>query len=165
MDACGPLATVPVSFFDPHTGLSALAVQHLRADGRTVLVYHDAPGAPAAQPLLAAVAETLMAELAAGHTLSLVETSMPEHEAEPFVYARVILSFVAWLGRVNAGAGRVVDVDEVARACGITIREVQRTEVLVLSIHRARACAFPGFRQLPLRRAPGERGRGVLAVA
>jgi hypothetical protein len=161
MDVCGPLATVPVSFFDLHSGLSALAVQHLRGDGRTALVYHDAPGMMAASPLLAGVAETLMAELAAGHTLSLIETSMPEHNAEPFVYARVTLSFAAWLGRVNAGTGRVIPVDEVARSCGIAVREVHRTEVHVLSIHRARSCAFPGFRQLPL----GERGRGVLAVA
>jgi hypothetical protein len=161
MDVCGPLATIPVSFFDPHNGLSALAVQHLRGDGRTVLVYHDAPGVMAARPLLAGVAETLMAELAAGHTLSLIESSVPEHDAEPFVYARVTLSFAAWLGRVNAGTGRVIAVDEVARACGIAVREVHRTEVHVLSIHRPRSCAFPGFRQLPL----GERGRGVLAVA
>ena len=102
-----------------------------------------------------------MAELAAGHTLGMIETSIPEHEAEPFVYARVPLSFAAWVGRVNVGTGRVIDVAEVAGACGITTREVQRTELLVLSIHRVRSCAFPGFRQLGL----GERGRGVLAVA
>jgi hypothetical protein len=161
MDVCAPLATVAVSFFDPHHCLSALALQHVRADGRTALVYHDAPGVAAAAPLLAGVAETLMAGLGAGHTLSLIETSMPEHEAEPFVYARVTLSFAAWLGRVNAGSGRVIAVDEVARACGITVREVRRTEVLVLSVRRARSCAFPGFRQLPL----GERGPSVLAVA
>jgi hypothetical protein len=161
MDMRAPLATIPVSFFDPHSGLSALAVQHLRADGRTVLVYHDSPGVMAARPLLAGVAETLMAELVGGQTLSLIETSMPEHDAEPFVYARVSLSFAAWLGRVNAGTGRVVAVDEVARACGIEVREVRRTEALLLSIHRVRSCAFPGFRQLPL----GDRGRTVLAVA
>jgi hypothetical protein len=161
VDVCSPLATLPVSFFDPSTGLSALAVQHVRADGRTALVYHDAAGVMAARPLLGGVAETLMAELAAGHTLSMIETSIPEHEAEPFIYARVALSFAAWVGRVNAGTGRVIDVAEVAGACGITAREVHRTELLVLSIHRVRCCAFPGFRQLPL----GERGRGVLAVA
>jgi hypothetical protein len=161
MDMRAALVTVPVSFFDPHSGLSALAVQHLRVDGRTVLVYHDAPGVIAARPLLAGVAETLMADLAGGHTLSLIETSMPEHDAEPFVYARVSLSFAAWLGRVNAGTGRVVAVDEVACACGIEVREVRRTEALVLSIHRVRSCAFPGFRQRPL----GDRGRSVLAVA
>jgi hypothetical protein len=49
----------------------------------------------------------------------------------------------------------------VARACGIDIRELERTETLVRSIHRPRACAFPGFRQLAL----GDRTRSVLAVA
>ncbi|MGH7722542.1 MAG: hypothetical protein ACRENL_06875 [Candidatus Dormibacteria bacterium] len=161
MDVRTPLATLPVSFFDPHSGLSALAVQHLRADGRTALVYHNAPGVIAAQPLLGGVAETLMSQLVAGHTLSLIETSMPEHESEPFVYARVTISVAAWLGRVGAGTGRVIAVDEVAHACGIAVREVRRTEALIQSIHRVRSCAFPGFRQLPL----GERVRGVLAVA
>ncbi len=161
MDVGPPLATLPVSFFDHHTGLSALAVQHVRADGRTALVYHDAPGVIAARQLLGGVAETLMAELAAGHTLSLVETSIPEHRAEPFVYARVTLSFTAWTGRVSADTERVISVDAVACACGIDRRELERTEALVLSVHRPRACAFPGFRQLGL----GDRSRRVLAVA
>ncbi|HWF57360.1 MAG TPA: hypothetical protein VG520_03315 [Candidatus Dormibacteraeota bacterium] len=161
MDRHTALVTVPVSFFDQQTGISALAVQHLRADGRTVLVYHDAPGVIAARPLLAGVAETLMAELAAGQTLALIESSMPEHDAEPFVYARVSLSFAAWVGRVNAGSGRVIAVDEVACACGIAVAEVRRTEVLALSIHRVRSCAFPGFRQRRL----GDRARSALAVA
>ena len=161
MDMCAPLATLPVCFFDRQTGLSALAVQHVRADGRTALVYHDAAGALAARQLVAAVAETLMAELPAGHTLSVVESSIPEHRAEPFVYARMTLTFTAWTGRVSADSERVVDVGEVAGACGIAVREVERTEGLVLAIHRPRACAFPGFRQLGL----GERSRRVLAVA
>ena len=118
MDVGAPLATVPVSFFDHRTGLSALAIQHVRADGRIALVYHDAPGVAAARPLLAGVAETLMADLVAGQTLSLIETSMPEHEAEPFVYARVTLSFAAWPGRVSADTERVITADAVAHACG-----------------------------------------------
>jgi hypothetical protein len=161
MDVTAPLATLPVSFFDPHSGLSAFAIQHVRADGRTTLVYHDATGVAAALPLLAGVAETLIAELGAGQTLSLIETSVPEHEAEPFVYARVTLSSAAYPGRVNAGAGRMMSIDAVARACGIEVREVERTQTLVLALHRRRACAFPGFRQLAL----GERARRVLAVA
>ncbi|HEY8674649.1 MAG TPA: hypothetical protein VIO13_01590 [Candidatus Dormibacteraeota bacterium] len=164
MDTCALLATVAVTFFDDHSGMSALAIQHVRADSRIALVYHDAPGVAAARPLLAGVAETLMADLVAGQTLSLIETSMPEHEAEPFVYARVTLSFAAaaWPGRVSACSGRVIAVDEVARTCGIAIREVHRTEVLVLSIHRVRSCAFPGFRQLCLRPTVG---RTVAATA
>ena len=161
MDVCAPLATIPVAFFDRVTGLSALAVQHVRADGRTALVYHDAAGVASARPLLAGIAETLMAELAAGHTLSIIESSVPEHRAEPFVYAQVTLSFTAWTGRVGAGAERVIDATAVARSCGITVAEVERTECLVLAVHRARACAFAGFRQLPL----GDRSRRVLAVA
>ncbi len=161
MDVCAPLATLPVSFFDARTGLSALAVQHVRADGRTALVYHDAPGVVAARTLLGGVAETLMSELPAGHTLSVVETSIPEHGAELFVYAQVSLSFTAWTGHVSADAERVIAAAAVAGACGIDVRELERTEALVLSIHRPRACAFPGFRQLGL----GDRTRRVLAVA
>jgi hypothetical protein len=161
VDVAAPLATIPVSFFDQQTGLSALALQHVRADGRTALVYHDAPGVAAGRQLLGRVAETLMAELPVGHTLSVVETSIPEHCAEPFVYARVTLSFTAWTGRVSADSERVIALAEVARACGIDVREVERTEALVLSIHRPRACAFPGFRQPAL----VDRGRRVLAVA
>jgi hypothetical protein len=167
MDTCALLATVPVTFFDDDSGMSALAIQHVRADSRIALVYHDAPGVAAARPLLAGVAETLMADLVAGQTLSLIETSMPEHEAEPFVYARVTLSFAAaaWPGRVSAGSGRVIAVDEVARTCGIAIREVHRTEVLVLSIHRVRSCAFPGFRQLSLRQTVGRTAPRTVARA
>ncbi len=161
MDAGPPLATLPVTFFDPRSGLSALAVQHVRATGRIALVYHDAPGVAAARPLLAGVAETLMGELPAGHTLGLIETSIPEHDFEPFVYARVVLSCAAWPGRINAGTGRVMGVEAVAAECGVAGREVQRTEFLVLAVHRPRACAFPGFRQLPL----GERDGRFLAVA
>jgi hypothetical protein len=161
MNVGTPLATVPVSLFDPRGGLSALAVQHIRADGRIALVYHDAPGVAAAAALIAGVAETLMAELPLGHTLGIIETSVPEHDFEPFVYARAVLSCAAWPGRINAGTGRVLGVEAVAAACGIEVREVERTEFLVLAIHRPRACAFPGFRQLPL----GERAGRVLAVA
>jgi hypothetical protein len=161
MDVGVPLATLPVSFFDHRTGLSALAVQHVRADGRTALVYHDAPNLIAARPLLAGVAETLVSGLPADHTLTLVESSVPEHRAEPFIYARVTLTSTAWPGHVSADSERVVGADSVARACGIDIRELERTETLVRSIHRPRACAFPGFRQLAL----GDRTRSVLAVA
>jgi hypothetical protein len=161
MDVAAPLATIPVGFFDHLTGLSALALQHVRADGRTALVYHDAAGVMAARPLLSGVAETLMAELPVGHTLSLVETSIPEHPSEPFVYARVTLSFTAWTGRVGVEGERVIAADVVARACGIDLHELERTEALVLSIHRPRECAFPGFRQ----RALGDRDRRALAVA
>jgi hypothetical protein len=161
MDASALLATVPVAFFDPRSGLSALALQHLRADGRTVLVYHDAPSVAAARPLLSSVAGTLMAELPAGHTLGIIETSVPEHEFEPFVYAHAVLSCAAWPGRINAGAGRVLGAAAVAAACGIEVREVERTEFLVVALHRPRACAFPGFRQLPL----SERAGRFLAVA
>jgi hypothetical protein len=161
MDVGVPLATLPVSFFDHRTGLSALALQHVRADGRTALVYHDAPNVIAARPLLGGVAETLVTGLPPGHTLSLVESSVPEHRAEPFVYARVTLASAAWSGRVSADSERVVGADAVARACGIDIRELERTETLVRSIHRPRACAFPGFRQLAL----GDRTRSDLAVA
>ena len=161
MDIGAPLATIPVSFFDRSTGLSALAVQHVRADGRIVLVYHDAAGVVAARPLLGGVAETLLADLPPGHTLGLVETSMPEHPAEPFVYARVTLAFTAWTGRVAAEGERPLAADDVARACGIAVEELRRTESLVSSIHRPRGCAFAGFRQLAL----GERSRRVLAAA
>jgi hypothetical protein len=161
MDGAPPLATVPVAFFDPRTGLSALAFQHVHAQGRVALVYHDAPGVAAARPLLGGVAEAVMADLPPGHTLGLVETSIPEHEFEPFVYARVVLSRAAWPGKINAGTGRVMGVDAVACTCGVAVREVQRTEFLVLAIHQPRACAFPGFRQLPL----GERPGRFLAVA
>jgi hypothetical protein len=161
MNVGAPLVTVPVSFFDHQTGLSALAVQHLRSDGRTAVVFHDAPGPAAARPLLSGVAETLMAELPAGHTLALIETNVPEHAAESFVYARVSLSFTAWTGRVSAATERVITTDAVAQACGIEVCELLETEVIVLSIHRPRACAFPGFRQLGL----GDRNRRALAVA
>jgi hypothetical protein len=161
MDASAPLATLPVAFFDPHSGLSALAIQHVRADGRTILVYHDATGVASARPLLSGVAETLMAELGAAQTLNMIETSVPEHDAEPFVYAGVILSPAAHPGRVSAGEGRILTIDAVARACCVSVREVQRTQTLVLLVHRPRACAFPGFRQLAL----SERARRVLAVA
>jgi hypothetical protein len=156
-----PLATVPVSFFDHRTGLSALAIQHLRCDGRVVLVYHDAPGAASTRRLLSGVAETLAGELAEGHTLGLIESSVPEHRAEPFIYARVTLSAAIHPGHVDAGDGRVIGVETVARECGIEVAEVRRTEQLVIVIHKPRACAFAGFRQLAL----GERAGGVLAAA
>lgn len=161
MDPSAPLVTVPVTFFDPQTGLSALAVQHVRADGRTVLVYHDAPGIAAVRPLLAGVAETLVAELRESQTLSIIETSIPEHAAEPFVYARVTLASIAHADRISAGPGRVVCAETVAHACGIDLRELERTQVLVVAVHRPRACAFPGFRQLAL----GERVRRILVAA
>ena len=156
----GPLATRLVSFFDTARGISALAVVHIRRDGRTALVYHDAPGVAAARPVLSAVAGALTADLGPGQTLGIVESSIPENAFEPFVYARVILSGAAWPGAVNAGTGRVLGVPAVAAACGIDVREVERTEALVTSVHRPRACAFPGFRQLPLRDRPA-----VLSVA
>ncbi len=161
MDALAPLATIPVSFYDRASGLSALAVQHVRGDGRTALVYHDAPGEVATRALLSGVAETLMAGLAPGHTLSLIETNVPEHRAEPFVYAQVSLAFTAWTGRVSAAGARVITTDAVARACGIDVSELLETEALIVSIHRPRACAFPGFRQLAL----GDRDRRALSVA
>jgi hypothetical protein len=161
MDVGAPLATVPVTFFDHRTGLSALAIQHLRCDGRVAVVFHDAPGSASARRLLSGVAETLAGELADGQTLGLIETSVPEHPAEPFIYARVTLSAAVHPGHVEAGAGRVISVEAVARACGIEVREVRRTEALVAAIHRPRACAFRGFRQLAL----GERAARVLEAA
>lgn len=150
MHVGAPLATVPVSFFDNRTGLSALAIQHLMCDGRVALVFHDAPGAAPARRLLSGVAEALARELTEGQTLGIIESSVPEHPAEPFIYARVTLSAEIHPGHVDAGAGRVISVEAVARACGIEVREVQRTEALVAAIHRPRACAFLGFRQLAL---------------
>ncbi|HEY7927100.1 MAG: hypothetical protein ACHQ06_06985 [Candidatus Dormibacteria bacterium] len=161
MQVGAPLATLPVSFFDHRTGLSALAIQHLRSDGRVALVFHDAPGAASAQRLLTGVAESLAGELAEGQTLGIIESNVPEHSAEPFIYARVTLSAAIHPGHVDAGAGRVIGVEAVARACGIEVREIQRTEALVAAIHRPRACAFPGFRQLVL----GERAGRVLEAA
>jgi hypothetical protein len=161
MHVGAPLATVPVSFFDHRTGLSALAIQHLRCDGRVALVFHDAPGAASTSRLLSGVAETLAGELAEGHTLGLIESSVPEHPAEPFIYARVTLSAAIHPGHVDAGAGRVIGIEAVARECGIEVAEVQRTEELVAAIHTPRACAFAGFRQLAL----GERAGRVLAAA
>jgi hypothetical protein len=161
MDALAPLVTIPVSFFDHQAGLSALAIQHVRAGSRIALVYHDAPGEVAARSLLGGVAETLMAGLAPGHTLGIIESNVPEHRAEPFVYARVSLSFTVWTGRVSAAAERIVTADAVAQACGITAEELEHTQALVLSIHQPRACAFPGFRQLVL----GDRSRRALALA
>lgn len=150
-----PLVSIPVAFFDPRTGLSALAVQHLRADARTALVYHDAPGPAAARPLLSGIAESLIAELTPGQTLGMVETSMPEHPAETFIYARVALTRVTMSravspGRVSAHTARTLSAEATARLCGITVRELTRTEQLVAGIHRPRSCAFAGFRQLPL---------------
>lgn len=156
-----PLATIPVSFFDHQTGRSALAMQHLHAGGRTVVVYHDAPGVAAARPLLSGVAETIAAELGEGQTLSLIECSVPEHAAEPHIYARVTLSSTTATGRIDAGPGRVVSIESVARACGLEVAEIERTEALVAAVHQPRSCAFPGFRQLRL----GERaGRGLAAA-
>jgi hypothetical protein len=161
MHVGAPLVTVPVSFFDHRTGLSALAIQHLRCDGRVVLVFHDAPGAASARRLLGGVAETLAGELGDGQTLGLIESSVPEHPAEPFIYARVTLTAAIHPGHVDAGAGRVISVEAVARECGIEVAEVQRTEELVAAIHEPRSCAFGGFRQLAL----GERVGRVLAAA
>ncbi len=161
MDLPAPLATIPVSFYDRQTGVSALAIQHVHAGGRTALVYHDAPGEMAARPLLGGVAETLIAGLPPGHTLGLVETNVPEHRAEPFVYARVSLTFTVWTGRVSAATERVITASQVAELCGIDLCELERTQALVLSLHRVRECAFSGFRQLPL----GDRSRRALAVA
>lgn len=159
-----PLATILASFFDQHCGLSALAVQHVRADGRMVIVYHDAPSNSSARPLLGGIAETLTAELAAGQALGMIECCVPEHPAEPFIYARVTLSRLGSSGRVEAGAARVVSLESVARTCGVEVLEVERTQSLVSAIHRPRRCAFPGFRQLPLgARAAPERGRLVAA--
>lgn len=161
MDSAAPLVTTPVSFFEPHTGHSVFAVQHIRADGRTALLFHDAQGIAAARPLLAAVAASLMADLPEGHTLSLIESGVPEHPVEPFVYARVTISSAAYPGRLVAGTGHALDLAAVARACGVAVREVERTQLLVRLIHRPRSCAFPGFRQLPL----GDRGRRALVAA
>jgi hypothetical protein len=161
MQPDAPLVTVPVSFFDHRSGLSALAVQHLRPSGRVVLVFHDAPGAAAARPLLSGVAQTLAGELTGGQTLTIIESSVPEHPAEPFIYAQVTLSTSHPAGVVNAGAGRVISVAAVARTCGVEVREVERTQALVAAIHRPRQCAFAGFRQLAL----GDFARGVLAAA
>jgi hypothetical protein len=158
------LATIPVSFFDHQSGVSALAIQHLRADGRTVLVYHDAPGSAAARPLLSGVAETLASEVAAGQTLGMFECCVPEHPAEPYIYARVTLSPATSTRGVDAGATRVVPLAAVAQACGIDVSEVQRTEAVIASIHRPRQCAFPGFRQLPLGARLPRAGLGVAAA-
>ncbi len=170
-----PLASIAVAFFDARSGLSALAVQHLRTDGRTVLVFHDAPGPAAAHPLLTGVAESLAMELSAGQTLTLVETSMPEHPVETFIYARVVLGRVPAAPaavsrgagdrraavRVSARGGAILSPTAVARLCGITVMELGRTEHLVAGIHQPRSCAFPGFRQLPL----GIRDRVVRVAA
>jgi hypothetical protein len=152
---------MPVSFFDHQSGLSALAIQHVSTEGRMVIVYHDAPSPAAARAALSRVAETLAGELAPGQVLGLIECCVPEHAAEPFIYARATLSSVRGSGRVDVGAARVVSVEAVARACGIEVREVERTEHLVASVHRPRRCAFPGFRQLRL----GDRGRRGVAAA
>ena len=152
---------MPVSFFDEQRGLSALAIQHVSANGRMVIVYHDAPSPAAARAALGRVAETLAAELAPGQLLGLIECCVPEHEAEPFIYARATVSSVPGSGRVDVGATRVVSVEAVARACGIEAREVERTELLVATVHRPRRCAFPGFRQLRL----GERARRDVVAA
>lgn len=161
MHGTPPLATLPVTFFDPQTGLSALAVQHVHAGGRTALVYHDATGSSAARTLLSGVAQALLSELGEGQTLGLIETSMPEHSAEPFIYARVALSRAASGGPVTAAPGRVLTLDAVARACGVETREIQRTEAVVSSVHRPRACAFSGFRH----RGLGPRGRREVEAA
>jgi hypothetical protein len=161
MHVGAPLATLPVTFFDHRSGLSALAIQHLNCDGRVALVFHDAPGAASARRLLTGVAETLAGELTSGQTLGLIESSVPEHPAEPFIYARVTLSATLHPGHVDAGAGRMISLEAVARACGIEVSEVRRTEALVAAIHRPRACAFRGFRQLAL----GERAARVLEAA
>ena len=148
MPVTAPLATVPIAFFDQRTGLSALAVQHLRTDGRLALVYHDAPSSAAALPLLGALAEALVGEIGEGRCLGIIESSLPEHPAERFAYAQVILSTGPLPGRVRVGAGRQLGLCSVAEACGVEAQEVARTEELVRAVHRPRACAFPGFRQL-----------------
>src|SRR4029077_1765476 len=124
-------------------------------------VYHDAAGIAAARPLLTGIAERLTAELATGQSLSLIESSVPEHPAEPFIYAWVSLWSTADPRQVNAGAGRVMGIEAVARACGVEVREIERTEVLVSATHTPRHCAFPGFRQLAL----GVRSRRGLEAA
>lgn len=152
MQAAPPLATLPIAFFDERSGLSALALQHVRPDGRLALVYHDAPSTAAALPLLSALAEALAAELADGRCLGIIEFSLPEHPVERFAYAQVVLSPGLLPGRVRVGAGRQLGVCAVAEACGVEPTELARTEELVRALHRPRACAFPGFRQLrPLR--------------
>lgn len=159
MNTASPVATIPVSFFDRQTGLSALAIQHIRCDGCTTLVYHDAPRVTAALPLLAGVAEALLAGPAGEQPSRLIESSMPEHTAEAFVYAEV--SFSSAASGVPAPSARLVGVDEVARACGVSVREILRTQVLVTAVYTPRCCAFAGFRQLPV----GAGGRRILAVA
>jgi hypothetical protein len=170
-----PLASIAAAFFDSRSGLSALAVQHLRTDGRAVIVFHDAPGPAAAHPLLSGIAEALGTELTAGQTLTLVETSMPEHPVETFIYARLVLGRVPDatsahvvetgdrqpVGRLSARGGAVLSAAAVARLCGITVMELGRTEHLVVGVHQPRSCAFPGFRQLPL----GVRDRVMRAAA
>ena len=170
-----PLASIAAAFFDSRSGLSALAMQHLRTDGRAVIVFHDAPGPAAAHPLLSGVADALAMELTAGQTLTLVETSMPEHPVETFIYARLVLGRApdatsAHVGesggprpgvRLSARGGAVLSASAVARLCGITVMELARTEHLVAGIHQPRSCAFPGFRQLPL----GVRDRAMRAAA
>lgn len=145
-----PLASVAVSFFDPGSGVSALALQHLRCDGRTVVVYHDASSPAAAARLLGAVGERLIGEMQAGGVLSMIDTSMPEHPLESFAYAQVSLWHAPTPGRINAGSARRLTPASVAQRCGITVAELERTEQLVVAVHRPRACTFPGFRQVAL---------------
>lgn len=164
MTSMAPLATSLVSFFDPNGGLSALAVQHVRSDGRTVIVYHDAPSGSTARRLLCGIADTLSAELSPSQSLGMIECYVPEHPAEPFIYARLTLSRTSSSGRVEIGAARVVSVESVARACGITMAEVDRTQSLVSAVHLPRGCAFPGFRQLALGARPPLERRDLAAA-
>ena len=150
MTASPPLAVVPLAFIDSRTGISALALQHVQHDARVVLLYHDAPGPAATLPLVGAIARSLRARLALGQALTIIETSMPEHPAETFVYAQAALRCHDLDDEVEVASLRAISADRAARACGITREELRRTEQLVTAIHRPRGCAFPGFTELHL---------------
>lgn len=156
------LAGAPLAFLDIRSGLSALALQHVHLQTRVTLLYHDAPGPAATLPLLAAVATSLHLHTAAGEPLTLVETSMPEHTAESFVYAHAGLRRCGLDDRVEVTSLRVLSADRVARVCGITAGELRRIEHFVSAIHRPRGCAFPGFTETRL--DTSEHAAGVAAA-
>lgn len=155
-----PLVSVTSAVFDRHSGVSALLVEHVHPHRRLGLVFHDAATLVAVRPLLAKVVATLRAHLASGQSLVLVESSLPDHPCEPFLYARVGTPTPPIQARRSVTVGPLLARTTVAELCGISAHELRRTEELALAMYEPRRCAFAGFRQLEL----VELDRGELAA-
>lgn len=155
-----PLLTVTSAAFDRRSGLSVLVVEHVHAKRRLALLFHDAATLAASRPLLAVVAATLRGRLAPGQGLGMVESSLPDHPREPFLYARVGAPAATGQARRGVTVGPLLSGAMVAELCGITTQELRRTEELAVAMYESRRCAFAGFPQLDL----VEPDRGDLAA-